>query len=468
MNVKVSLIRPGKCDEGLILPIGILYIASYLRSHCKDVVIDILDPSLSDLSTNKIVERLIDIEPQIIGLSGLYVHQNQLIELATEIRRSNLKTLIVVGGPGVSSDYEEMLKHDCFDIGVLGEGEETFKEIVELYKKGEDLKNILGIAYKAHNGSIVKNAERELISNIDDIELPSYDLLNIDEYFTSHKRISQSPISISKRIFPILTSRGCPYRCIYCHSTLGKKFRPRSVDNVIKEISYIKEKYNIEELEIIDDIFNFDKKRAKEIFKKIIENKFNLKISFSNGIKYEMIDDEMLDLFKQAGVYRIAFGIESANKRIQSIIHKLVNIEEINDIINKSVARGFLVSGFFQIGIPSETKEEMLETIDFATKSKLHTATFHLTLPFPGTEIHNNYIKGKNLKGKIVNARQISFNLSQISDEQLTRVKRNASIKFYLNPKRMIDIYKVVPSKKQLVKNFINVASEILFGKWVL
>jgi radical SAM superfamily enzyme YgiQ (UPF0313 family) len=237
---------------------------------------------------------------------------------------------------------------------------------------------------------------------------------------------------------------------------------------VVDEIIWLKQTYNIEELEFIDDIFNFDKVRAKEIFRKLADANLNLKISFPNGIKYEMVDTELLELFKKSGVYRLAFGIESGNPRIQKVIRKMIDLHKMRNIIEQSANMGFFVSGFFQLGIPSETKEEMLDTVRFATSTKLHTAMFHLTIPFPGTQIYEEHIRGKIKTDNYESARRISVNLSAVSDEELLKIKRYALYKFYINFNRIIRLYKVFPVKKRLLLNFINVLSEIFLKKWIV
>jgi len=463
----IVLIRPGTYSEGLIVPLGLLYIAGYLNSKIPEVKVSIIDAALKGLNPSEISEKIKVFNPDLVGLTGLTVHADEIKKAAKYIRKSFPNTMIISGGPAMSADYAELLKETSIDFGVIGEGEETFYRIVKSLRNGEEVTSLDGVVYRDEEGNVVLNKEREFIDNPDEIPQPAYHLISPEDYFHSSKRNSQSPVYISKRNLPILTSRGCPFQCIYCHKTLGKKFRPRSSQNVVNEIIRLKRVYGIDELEIIDDIFNFDKARAKDIFKKLISADLNLKISFPNGLKYEMIDDELLDLFKKAGVYRLAFGIESGNLAIQKVIGKIVDLRRMREIIDQSVKKGFFVSGFFQLGIPGETKKEMLDTIRFAVSSKLHTAMFHLTIPFPGTRIHEEYIKGKIEVNNFTGARDISINLSAVSDEELLKIKKYAFYKFYFDLGRSIRLYKIFPVKRRLFLNFLNVLSEILFKKWI-
>ena len=468
MLKKITLIRPGSYPEGLIIPLGLLYLGGYLNSKMPDIEVSIIDAALEDLNSAEIVEKIKAFKPELVGLTGLTVHTYAIKETARHIRKSFSDTIIIVGGPAVSSNYAEILKESSIDFGVIGEGEETFYQIVKSLREGMELSLIDGLVYRDKEDNFIVNNERKLIDNLDNIPRPAYHLISVEDYFNGPKRNSQSPVYISKRNLPILTSRGCPFKCIYCHRTLGKKFRSRSSESVINEIVWLKHTYNIDELEIIDDIFNFDKPRAEDIFRKLADANLNLKISFPNGLKYEMIDDELLDLFKRAGVYRVAFGIESGNAKIQKVIRKIVDLPRMRDIIDRSAQMGFFVSGFFQLGIPGETKEQMLDTIRFAVSTKLHTAMFHLTIPFPGTQIYEEHIRGKIKVDNFASARNISVNLSAVNDEELLGIKRYAFYKFYFNLKRIVRLYKIFPVKKRLFLNFINVLSEIFFKKWIV
>ncbi|SVC04666.1 uncharacterized protein METZ01_LOCUS257520, partial [marine metagenome] len=322
MKNKICLVRPGKYPEGLIIPLGLIYIAGHLRKHLPKVELSVIDAPLEDLEAHTVAERIKEAQPFLVGLTGLSFHTPYVQETARAIRKVCPETVIVVGGAGVTSDPKDVLDEPSIDFGVLGEGEETFFHLVKTILEEENPKKIDGLAYRDNEGKVIKNSTRDYIENPSDIPIPAYDLLDIERYFKSPKRTSQSPVYISKRLLPILTSRGCPFKCIFCHDTLGKTFRSRTPEDIIEEISFLKKTYAFEELEIIDDIFNFDINHAKAVTQGIIDLDLKLKIAFPNGIKYEMIDSELLQLFKKAGVYRLAFGIESGDVGGEKIVRK--------------------------------------------------------------------------------------------------------------------------------------------------
>jgi anaerobic magnesium-protoporphyrin IX monomethyl ester cyclase len=482
---RIALIRPGQYPEGLIIPLALVYLASYLREKIPDIEFIVIDAPLEDLNDYEVAKRAKDFNPDLVCLTGLTFHTPYVKSTAREIKKLIPEILIVAGGAGVSSDPVDVMAEDAIDFGVIGEGEDAFYSLIKVIENGDNHDQLKSVAYRNGEGEIIWNKDHPLIKKPDTIPFPAYDLLKVEKYFTSPKRTAQSPVYISKRILPILTSRGCPLKCVFCHDTLGKTFRHRSPDNIVKEIIWLQKTYDFKELEIIDDIFNFDIGHAKLVFKKLIEANLGIKIAFPNGIKYEMVDEEFLDLFKRCGGYRIAFGIESADPEGQKIVRKKTDVVRLTKVINQATKMGFFTSGFFQLGLPGETKQQMLNTVNFALNSKLHTAMFHLTTPFPGTPMYEEHINKTiesgsfngsreqyedELRNKVnfVGARELSLNLSAVEDCELLEIKKTAFRKFYFNPRRMLSIWRVYPVKRRLLKNFINVLSEIFLNKWII
>jgi radical SAM superfamily enzyme YgiQ (UPF0313 family) len=251
---------------------------------------------------------------------------------------------------------------------------------------------------------------------------------------------------MKKRVVGFFTSRGCPYRCAYCHNLFGKRLRYRSVENVIMEMKLLKEQYGIEEVEILDDIFNLDLHRSKTIFSRIIEEKLDLKFCFPNGLRSDRMDEELLDLLKQGGAYRLVFAIETGSPRIQKLINKNVKLKLAQRNIEQAAQRGFSLGGFFMLGFPTETEAEAWETINFALNSKLHTATFFVLTPFPGTDIYKMAQEmGCNLSAEYQHYQKISANVSNIPNKTLEKMRQYALRKFYLNPRRIWGYLRTTP-----------------------
>jgi radical SAM superfamily enzyme YgiQ (UPF0313 family) len=241
---------------------------------------------------------------------------------------------------------------------------------------------------------------------------------------------------------------------------MGGKFRARSAGNVLKEIRYLCNTYHIEEIHIEDDIFNFDRARATQILESLVSEKIRLDICFPSGLKADLLKHEDLPLYRKAGVYQVCFGIESGSERILAMIGKRQDLTKINEIISDCYREGIGTHGFFMIGFPGETEEEIRKTIEFARQSRLTTANFSLVKLFPGTDLYERV--GKPLlnsqDGRLYCFDLIGVNLSQVSDERLMQLRAMAYRRFYSRPRRIWDVWKFTPNKTGLfTKNLFSV-----------
>ncbi|UCD85187.1 MAG: radical SAM protein, partial [Deltaproteobacteria bacterium] len=235
-----------------------------------------------------------------------------------------------------------------------------------------------------------------------------------------------------------------------------KKFRVRKPENVFSEIEILYHEYGIREFHIIDDTFNLIPKRAMKICNLVMKNGMRIDIAFPNGLRGDLIDDELLIKLKEAGTYKINFGIESATDRIQKIINKRLDINKVNTAISKAVKAGIFTHGWFMLGFPTETKDEMIKTIDFACNSKLHTAGFNIVIPFPATQLYEMKETQQCLKEidfDNFNYRTATMNLSAVSLSDLRRLHKLAHRKFYFNPSRLTRIFLSTPNKLDIIRN---------------
>lgn len=443
----IKAFRKTRSTKGVTPPLGIMYLASYLRKSGIDDV-SIIDTRIS-ASPYTEVERAIDVlKPDIVGISALTVEFDSLRKIAYLAKKQCRRTLVVAGGPHPTAYPSELLTDSNIDIAVLNEGEETFKELCLIYENGGNYKQINGIAYR-DNGHVVINPPREFIQDLDALPFPAWDLININAYA---KR--ESMASLGKRPYmALLTSRACPFRCIYCHNIFGKNFRKRSPENILQEMKTLKERFNIKEFEILDDVFNLDRQRAMDFYTLISERFPDALISFPNGLRTDMLDEEQVRAMKKAGVIYVAVAIESANERIQKLMKKHLNLKKTSEIINLYADYRIFTNGFFMIGFPTETRDEVINTINFAINSKLHTAQFFIVTPFQGTELYElykEYIKDFKIDYSRHEFYFGEYNLSNLSDRELFRLQKLANWKFYLNPSRLWRIWKDYPRRKEL------------------
>ncbi len=464
--MKILLIRPDSFIPSAAPPLGLLYLTSYIREY-SDHEVKICDARYHEYSLDAVEEIIREEKPDLVGITALSVEAEETHQIAARSKMAAPDAFTVVGGPYVTSDYTQVMKDTNVDFAVIGEGERSFLQLINALEKGEDFTQVREIAYR-EDGEVKKTDTLEYIENLDELPYPAWDAIDLELYFRYRrrgKRTSSNQHQMKRRVLPIQTSRGCPFRCNYCHNLFGKRLRYRTIENVIGELRLMKDTYGVEEIEIMDDTFNVDLNRAKAIFRRIIEEKFDFKISFTNGLRADRFDDEILDLFKEAGVYRIVVAIESANPRIQKAIRKNVNLEKAREYIIKAVKRKFSVGAFFMIGFKDETEEEVLNTINWAVNTPLHTATFSIMTPFPNTDIwHELRAEGHDLSADYKHFSKVSLNVSKVPSERLEKLRQLGYKKFYLNPKRIVSIMRTTPWRDRFFEKLFLLFGVILFN----
>ncbi len=364
--MKIILIDPQGTVKGFNTGLGYLA-ASLLKAGHTVKVLDFNNYQ------NNIDERLSIIkDADIIGLSIKSFTLQSALNLAVKVKAINKNALLVCGGPHITIDsLNFMSENTIFDVGVIGEGEITVVEIANQ----KPLKDIPGIIYR-ENGKLINTSGKGWIQDLDKLSFPDY---------TSFDTVNQMSV------YPLITSRGCPYPCRYCSVpiVIGRKWRARNPKYIISELKHAIKAYNISRFEILDDNFTLIIDRAKQISKNLISEKLNLKWSCGNGIRADRIDEELLTLMKNAGCTQIMFGIESGDEQIFDMINKSEPQQKIINAVNISKKLGIFVGGFFIIGLPGSTFKTDLKSINFAKKLNLDIALFGLFVPYPGTPFWN-------------------------------------------------------------------------------
>jgi len=450
--MRILFIRPNSQIIATPVPLGIGYVASYLLSKRPCDHVKVIDARNLRLSHQKLVRSAKDFNPDIIGISAINFEADQVQQLSCILKKEMPNTVIVLGGPYASANRGAILERNpAIDYLVICEGEETFFELVQTIEQNQSPAQVAGIFFR-QNGEIRFTGERAMIKDLDAIPF-QWELVNPENYFRRTGRNSENIVKYSQRSLSIITSRGCPYGCIFCHNIFGKKFRARSSEKVVSEIAFLKEKYGIRELEMVDDSFNQDLDRAKEICRGIIKRNLGLHISLPNGIRGDIVDEEFLDLLKEAGFYRIAFAVESASPKIQKLIRKKIDLDKVKWAIAEVTKRGMIATGYFIMGFPEETEQDIEMTIRYAKESKLSVASFFYLNPFPGTEVAR-MAEEKNLRDKLFrDYSTMTVNLSKVSDKRLHQLNKKAYRKFYLDPARIWRIIRLVPKNLRTLIN---------------
>ncbi len=441
-------------------PLGVLYVASALRQAGHEV--KFFDGSF--LTYSQLVEQIRTYNPGFIGIYSTTFGWPKAKKLAMDIKKELKDAFICVGGP-----YPIAMKEKCFhdpdsqaiDAIVTGEGELTCVELLEALESGKELKGIKGVIYRK-NDKIVINPDRELIQNLDLIPFPARDLLG-----DPNKYIPPPATYRKKPVATMITSRGCNKRCIFCFQIDKERkygVRYRSVDNVLAEIEHlVKEGYK--EIKFLDDTFTSDYQRAMEIAQEIKRRK--LKISWFVSARADQVDKPLLQAFKEAGCWAILFGAESGVQKNLNTLRKGLTLEHIERAVKLAKDVGLRVSLSFMFGIPGETFEDGLKTIEFAIKLDPDFVNFHALTPFPGTYLWDNYEKYGNISNDhsdytYQGAAFVPFTLTR---EQIQTLRQLAFKKFYSRPSYIFKKISDIRNLHDLVRYWKGVKS--LFWLWV-
>lgn len=430
---KVLLIDPPQSAKYPQPPLGLAMIAAVLEEHGYKV-------KISDLHalgvSEEAVPRIISKEtPDIVGITALTPTINASIEIAKKVKKSNENITVILGGPHGTILPEETL-HNApeIDIIVRGEGEQTMLELVKGLEENSQnsLKEVLGLSYR-ENQNIRSNPPRPLILNIDVLPFPAFHLLPIGKY-----RL-HPPFGRRTPVMPIITSRGCPYRCIFCSkSVFGNKYRGNSPDYVIDEIRLLMEKFGVKEIKFYDDVFTLDRNRVFSICEQLKEE--GLDIPWTCETRVNLVDSKLLKNMKDTGCYMIAYGIESGNQEILNNLNKDITLEQAIHAFKLTKEADIETVAYFMIGSLGETPDTVKDTIEFAKNLDPDFVQFSITTPYPGTELYDRLAKegclseewDKYMYANLNSSDYPAFETKNLSREELKEWSGKAYASFYL------------------------------------
>jgi anaerobic magnesium-protoporphyrin IX monomethyl ester cyclase len=439
-RLNVLLIRPKSNYSDVVagIPIGITLLAAVAEKRGHNV--RILDLGLEKNADGCISTALHSSEYDIAGLSCMSFEFLAGIETAELIRRISPCTHIIFGGHHPTNLPEQVMQVHSIDSVCIGEGEDTWTEFLERVSSRGELHGVKGLWFR--NGEeIVRNAPRCGYVDVDSVPMPAYHLLDVERYFDID--FVRFPTA-NRRAIQIFTSRGCPYQCIYCHKLFGNKFRGRRPDLVLEEIKYLNSTFGIREFMIEDDIFNMNLGRAKQICDLIVASGLKIGLQFGNGVRLDRFDEELMRKLAAAGTHHMAIAIESASNRIQGLIGKKLNLDRTGQVLAWARKYGIETLGFFMLGFPSETVDEIHQTIRFACNSHFDEALFSIATPYAGTELSRLILTG-DLYEEGHDSRNEWEGVVRIkSDEwdynRLRRLQRKAYFVFFLTRFRFVKI----------------------------
>lgn len=434
--MKIVLINPlyknlyGEMQStlGLFPPLGLAYIASALQKEGHSV--RLIDMEAEGLNDESLFSEILKFSADLIGIYSSTPIIFYALNLAKECK-NRFNVSIVMGGPHPSSFPEDTIKNEFVDFIVKGEGELTMPDLARAIERKLSLEDVRGISFK-RNGEIINNVDQEYIHNLNDLPFPSHNLLLMERY---------SPYSYLDRggkWFTMLTTRGCPFRCIFCNSgsIFGKQYRVRNPESIVEEVKFLNKNYGIKNILFVDDTFTLSKESTFE-FCRLLREK-NLNISWSCETRVHLVDLELLKEMKRAGCFGIAFGIESGNQKMLNNLKKGITLEQSEYAVKAAKRAGIEVRTFWVFGAPNETRDTVLESIKFAKKLNPDIAHFNVMTPYPDTEIYRMAVAEGLFDPDWSKYFSIGENpvyeTKDLSKDDLARLLKKAHREFYFRP----------------------------------
>lgn len=420
-------------------PLGLGYIAAVLEQ--AGYTVRIVDGFAEGLTDDEVFDR-IDNRDRIVGFYAHTANFPAIVNLARRLKASRRPPHVIVGGPHATAMTLDCLAgNDVIDAVAFGEGEMTALELVGCLLEGRPLAGVRGSAYRDQSGRPVKNPPRELVADLDTLPMPAWHLFPMDRYRDFIE-------SGGRRVVHVISSRGCFSDCNYCHSTKmwGPTVRYHSIARVLREIEALRGRHGVRFIRFFDDIFTADAQRVKTLtghFRR-------MKLRWCCSTRIDLLNEEIILDLKKGGNRFVAIGLETINDRLLKVINKHTTREETVRKLELCRKHGLKVMGLFILGLPTETREESLETIEFVRRWPFFFAVFSMFTPYPGTNFWHMLKDSPYIEkdfSKYAHSRNFNFIEGHRSAQELRELLRQAYLGFYLKPRVALTMATLILSR---------------------
>lgn len=422
--MKILFINPiiRRKDDPRHIPLGLAILAAVARQNGHEA--QVLDINAHRYTQEEVKKNLRNLKYDVVGIGGIVSVYREVKWIAEFLKAIHPAVPIIVGGSVGSSIPELILEKTKADVVCIGEGEETLLEYLEALRKGRSYEQVKGLAFK-REGRVCFTPSRPLISDLDRLPLPAYDLFPIEIY-------ANNPAVSFGRELDFVSSRGCPYNCIFCYQMFGQGFRTYSNDYVINIMEHLKKQYDITFLYFGDDEFIANKKRVFDFVKKKMENKFISEIRWNCSGRVNLADLDLYRLIKSAGCTFIGYGFESGSESILKKIRKGITNAQQKEAVKITRASGIRLGCSFMLGFPWETYETAQATVDLCVEAQIPLSALMFAVPYPKTGLFDycwerGILNESNLENFILgldDAVDLHFNITEnFTDKQLIELR---------------------------------------------
>jgi len=448
--VRILLFKPKGVSDSITPVLGLGYLAAAARQQHEVTVIHGIK---EHIGPERFEGRLRETRPDVVGFQ-VYTHDLAAVSAYLEvIKRHRPDTWVVLGGPHPSAAPGPTLEllQGIRGFVIKGEADRSFPTLMDRCASGAfaatPLDDIPGLVWR-QDGRVVENPMR-WIEDMDSIPFPAWDLMPPDRFPPSPHAAFYKKLPVA----PMIASRGCPYQCVYCAGsiTMGKTVRYRSVENVLEEVTHLLRTYGVKEIHFVDDNFTHKRGFVLKLCEEVLRRGLRFYWTCPNGVRLNTLDEELLGAMKAAGCYALAVGIESGSQRILDKMRKGLALDEIRSKVSLIRKAGMTPIGFFVVGFPTETREEMEQTIRYSRGLGLKRANFMLFHPFPGTEAYRWIKERKDRNGLLLAApsyAEVSYVPEGFTMRELKGIQRKAFLGFYLRPSVLWHLLKDIRSPR--------------------
>ncbi len=451
-------------STGVFPPLGLLSVASYAED-CPGWEVEVIDCQAEGVGHEEMEARLAKSAPDVIGIQVMTFTLIDAFLVVKASRRALPEAIIIFGGPHPTLFPIESAAMEEVDIVVAGEGEYPIRGILNAIRDGKPVENTPAVVTKKTIGR--PPPALTYIQNLDELKMPARHYLDQSLY--------TSVLASQRRITTMMSSRGCPCKCTFCdRPQMGKAFRKQSAERVVNEMTHCVEDHGIGEIIFYDDTFNMDRKRVHAICDLIMER--GLVVDWDIRARIDSMTPEIIKKLGMAGCKRIHYGVESGSQRQQKLLKKNLNLSKVKDIFEITRNEGIETLGYFMIGLPEETEEELNQTLEMMTTLCMDYAHVAIYTPYPGTDAYRTALESgmyghdfwkefalnptPDFKPKYWN--------ENYTDEELYSILKKFYARFYRRPGYILQRLKKVRSAEELWRKGmlgIKLLKEVSFSK---